>query len=157
MNFDVPERKLLNIVLFGQSEFRDQVNKRRNLADRVAGWVDLTALGPSDTRALLAHRLSRAGGAGDLSMTFAADALDLIIEASLGTPRRLLTLAHATLEEAALRGHPRALNVDAEVAIRSRGMQPRAASASVAETDERIVAEPREKTRRWPWLAFRFP
>jgi type II secretory pathway predicted ATPase ExeA len=117
LNFDVPERKLLNIVLFGQSEFRDQVNKRRNLADRVAGWIDLAALGPADTRAFL-------------------------------------TLAHATLEEAALRGHPRALIVDAEVAIRSRGMKPAAASPAPAE--ERAVAES-EKTRRWPWLAFRFP
>ena len=36
LNFDVPERKLLNIVLFGQSEFRDQVNKRRNLARHAA-------------------------------------------------------------------------------------------------------------------------
>ncbi len=85
-------------------------------------------------------------------MMFAADALDLIIEASLGTPRRLLTLAHATLEEAALRGHPRALLVDAEVAIRSRGMKPQTAASA----EERTVTEP-EKTRRWPWLAFRFP
>jgi hypothetical protein len=99
------------------------------------------------------HRLARAGGGGDLSMMFAADALDLIIEASLGTPRRLLTLAHATLEEAALRGHPRALNVDAEVAIRSRGMKTPSAAP---EAEERTVSEP-EKTRRWPWLAFRFP
>ena len=84
---------------------------------------------------------------------FAADALDLIIETSLGTPRRLLTLAHATLEEAALRGHPRALNVDAEVAIRSRGMKP---TAPAPADEQREVAES-AKSRRWPWLAFRFP
>ncbi len=84
-------------------------------------------------------------------MMVAADALDLIIETSLGTPRRLLTLAHATLEEAALRGHPRALNVDAEVAIRSRGMKP----STSAPAEERAAPEA-EKSRRWPWLAFRF-
>lgn len=150
LNFDIPERKLLNIVLFGQSEFRAQVTKRRNLADRVAGWIDLTPLSPADVRALLAHRIARAGGAPDLGMTFANDALDLIVEASHGTPRRLLTIAHATLEEAALRGHPRALRVDAEVALRSRGMQPGSTEA------ERPLEEP-EKTRRWPWLAFRIP
>ncbi len=151
MNFDVPERKLLNIVLFGQSEFRDQVDKRRNLADRVAGWIDLTPLSPGEVRALLAHRLSRAGG--DLSMTFGNEALELILDASLGTPRRLLTLAHATLEEAALRGHPRALSTDAEAAIRSRGMKitPRR-----PEDDLRTVEEP-QKQRRWPWFAFRLP
>ncbi len=156
LNFDVPERKLLNIVLFGQSEFRDQVNKRRNLADRVAGWIDLAALPPADVRALLAHRLARAGGGADLSMLFAADALELIVETCLGTPRRLLTLAHATLEEAALRGHPRALLVDAEAAIRSRGMKvPASVGGSVLED---AVPETAEKSRRWPWLAaLRFP
>src|SRR5580698_5846643 len=146
-------RLLLNFVLFGQSECRDQVNKRRNLADRVAGWIDLAALGPADTRALLAHRLARAGGGGDLSMMFAPDALDLIIETSLGTPRRLLTLAHATLEEAALRGHPRALLVDAEAAIRSRGMRAETPAAA----EERPATESEKTNRRWPWLAFRFP
>jgi general secretion pathway protein A len=160
LNFDVPERKLLNIILFGQSEFRDQVNKRRNLADRVAGWVDLTPLTPADVRALLAHRIARAGGGADLSMTFASDSLDLIVETSLGTPRRLLTLAHATIEEAALRGHPRALRVDAEAAVRSRGMTlPAAVGVSSNGTSNGVSEEHEDqakpKTRRWPWLAFR--
>jgi len=157
LNFDVPERKLLNIILFGQSEFRDQVNKRRNLADRVAGWVDLTPLTGADVRALLAHRIARAGGGSDLSMTFASDSLDLIVETSLGTPRRLLTLAHATLEEAALRGHPRALRVDAEAAVRSRGMTVPTTASSVAATNGATENhdEEKPKTRRWPWLAFR--
>jgi general secretion pathway protein A len=164
LNFDVPERKLLNIVLFGQSEFRDQVNKRRNLADRVAGWVDLSPLTAADVRALLAHRIARAGGASDLSMTFANDALDLIVECSLGTPRRILTITHATLEEAALRGHPRALRVDAETAIRSRGMAivtvPAAAhNGSVGENGSAnggangATEDDAPKQRRWPWLA----
>jgi hypothetical protein len=76
----------------------------------------------------------------------------MIVDTSLGTPRRLLTLAHATLEEAALRGHPRALLVDAEAAIRSRGMKAVAVAADDAEP------ESLEKSRRWPWLAaLRFP
>ena len=156
LNFDVPERKLLNIILFGQSEFRDQVNRRRNLADRVAGWVDLTPLTGADVRALLAHRIARAGGGADLSMTFAVDSLDLIVETSLGTPRRLLTLAHATLEEAALRGHPRALRVDAEAAVRSRGMKPNSHRRPARR--KRRPRSGENAARRWPWLAaFRFP
>ncbi len=154
LNFDVPERKLLNIVLFGQSEFRDQVNRRRNLADRVAGWIDLASLPHADMRALLAHRLARAGGGtADLGTVFASDALDVIIESSLGTPRRLLTLAHASLEEAALRGHPRALLVDAESAIRGRGMKVTIPGNDVAAD----VTEAPKKARRWPWLALRLP
>jgi hypothetical protein len=112
-------------------------------------------------RALLAHRIARAGGGADLSMTFAVDSLDLIVETSLGTPRRLLTLAHATLEEAALRGHPRALRVDAEAAVRSRGMTvPTVTGSSSSNGTSNGVSEEHEdqekpKTRRWPWLAFR--
>jgi hypothetical protein len=63
-------------------------------------------------------------------------------------------LAHATLEDAALRGHPRALLVDAEVAIRSRGMKPVTVPSAA---EERAVAESEKTPRRWPWLAFRFP
>jgi len=112
-------------------------------------------------RALLAHRIGRAGGGSDLSMTFANDALDLIVDSSLGTPRRLLTLAHATLEEAALRGHPRALRVDAEAAVRSRGfsLNPPPAEERIPENGavNGAVEEP-QKSRRWPWLAaLRFP
>jgi len=90
-------------------------------------------------------------------MTFASDSLDLIVETSLGTPRRLLTLAHATLEEAALRGHPRALRVDAEAAVRSRGMTVPTTASSVAATNGATENhdEEKPKTRRWPWLAFR--
>ncbi len=158
LNFDVPERKLLNIVLFGQSEFRDQVNKRRNLADRVAGWIDLAALPHADVRALLAHRLARAGGGVDLSMIFASDGLDLIVESSYGTPRRLLTIAHASLEEAALRGHPRAMLVDVEAAIRSRGMKPSPTNGSATIAPEAVADdESPKKSRRWPWLALRLP
>lgn len=149
LNFDVPERKLLNIILFGQSEFRAQVSKRRNLADRVAGWIDLPALSPTEVRALLAHRIARGGGAADLNILFTPEALDLIVEAAGGTPRRLLTLAHATLEETALRGHPRALRVDAEAAVRSRGMMPSASLSSSSTVDEP------ERAKRWSWLAFR--
>ena len=154
LNFDVPERKLLNIVLFGQSEFRDRINKRRNLADRVSGWIEVTPLSSADIRALLAHRLSRAGGGGDLTMTFAADALGLVVDASLGTPRRLLTLAHATLEEAALRGHPRALTVDAESAIRGRGIK----LSSHAQPQPPPAADSDQtKARRWFRTALRLP
>ena len=106
-------------------------------------------------RALLAHRIAAPEAAADLSMTFASDSLDLIIECSLGTPRRLLTLAHATLEEAALRGHPRALRVDAEAAVRSRGMRVPTTVSSTAATNgttEVHETEEKPKTRRWPWL-----
>ncbi len=39
LNYDVPQRKLLNVVLFGQTELRARIDARRNLADRVDQWT----------------------------------------------------------------------------------------------------------------------
>ncbi len=43
LNYDVPQRKLLNVVLFGQSDLRARIDERRNLADRVDDWVSARA------------------------------------------------------------------------------------------------------------------
>ena len=130
LNYDVPQRKLLNVVLFGQTELRARIEARRNLADRVDEWTALEPLDPTEARALVAHRVSRAGGGDDA--VFDDDALDVVVGAGGGTPRRLLTLAHATLREAAAYGRPRATRTDAEAAARARGLTvpPRPAPVS---------------------------
>jgi type II secretory pathway predicted ATPase ExeA len=122
LNYDVPQRKLLNVVLFGQSELRARIEGRRNLADRVDGWIALEPLEAADARALVAHRVARAGGAAGAEALFDEDALDAVVGAAGGTPRRLLTLAHAALREATAYGRPRATRTDAEAAARARGL-----------------------------------
>src|SRR5579875_3606522 len=92
LNYDVPQRKLLNIVLFGQTELRDRLDVRRNLQDRVDEWYTLGPLDASEARALIAFRLGRAS-AGEPVQPFDEDALAAVVAASGGTPRRLLTLA----------------------------------------------------------------
>lgn len=132
LNYDVPQRKLLNIVLFGQSELRPRVEARRNLADRVDEWYELGAFDPNEARAMLAYRVGRAGGAAEATALFDEDVLDAIVGASSGTPRRLLTLAHATLREASAFGRPRAIRMDAEAAARMRGLTVPAAPFATA-------------------------
>jgi general secretion pathway protein A len=159
LNYDVPQRKLLNIVLFGQSELRPRIEARRNLADRVDEWYELGTLDANEARALLAYRVARAGGAADGTALFDDDVLDAIVGASAGTPRRLLTLAHATLREAAAYGRPRATRTDAEAAARLRGLAiPKAGASSngVAPAAPPGAQVASETTRRWwqfPWLA----
>jgi type II secretory pathway predicted ATPase ExeA len=165
LNYDVPQRKLLNIVLFGQTELRARIETRRNLADRVDEWYELGALDANEARALIAYRISRAGGNGESTALFDDDVLEAIVGASAGTPRRLLTLAHATLREAAAYGRPRATRTDAEAAARMRGLTvPKAAAsngvaaASPPEPEPAGTAEavPAAAGRRWwqlPWLA----
>ena len=166
LNYDVPQRKLLNIVLFGQTELRGRIETRRNLADRVDEWYELGALDANEARALIAYRISRAGGNGEATALFDDDVLDAIVGASAGTPRRLLTLAHATLREAAAYGRPRATRTDAEAAARMRGLTvPKAvATSNGVAAASRPAAGPAEPapaatSRRWwqlPWLgAFR--
>jgi type II secretory pathway predicted ATPase ExeA len=150
LNYDIPQRKLLNIILFGQSELRERIAARRNLADRVDGWITLDPFDPNEARALLSFRIARAGSSVDLAAVLDEDAVDAIVRASAGTPRRLLTLAHATLRDAALNGRPRATLVDAEAAARARGL---AIPASHPNGARGADAAPR---RRFPWLpAFR--
>jgi general secretion pathway protein A len=133
LNYDVPQRKLLNIVLFGQSELRPRIDARRNLADRVDAWYELGPLDSLEARALIAYRVGRAGGSGGTVSLFDDDVLESIVGVANGTPRRLLTLAHATLREAAAYGRPRATRTDAEAAARMRGLNvPRGAAATVA-------------------------
>jgi general secretion pathway protein A len=146
LNYDIPQRKLLNVVLFGQSELRGRLDARRNLADRVDGWIALDPLDASESRALLAYRLTRAGAA-DLAALFDDDAVAAIVDSAAGTPRRLLTLAHATLRDAATHGRPRATRLDADAAARARGL----AVANGRSADGAAEA-PR---RRFPWLQLR--
>jgi type II secretory pathway predicted ATPase ExeA len=147
LNYDIPDRKLLNVVLFGQSELRARVDSRRNLADRVDGWEMLEPLDASESRALLGHRVARAGGSAEPTALFEDDALVVVTGAALGTPRRLLHLAHAALREAAAHGRARAARVDAEAAARARGLQVVSGEA----TDHATPAV--AAVRRFPWLA----
>jgi type II secretory pathway predicted ATPase ExeA len=166
LNYDVPQRKLLNVVLFGQSDLRARVDARRNLADRVDDWFALEPLDDNEARALIAHRVARSGSAADAGALFDDDALDTIVGVAGGTPRRLLTLAHATLREAAANGRPRAMRVDAQATARSRGLavtrsappaaDPASSPAAVETISGDLAAgtEPAAITRRrwfkWP-------
>ena len=166
LNYDIPQRKLLNVVLFGQSELRSRLELRANIADRVDEWFTLEPFDRNEARAVLAHRVSRAGIGTEMTTLFDDDAVDTVLAATGGTPRRLLTLAHATLREAAAYGRPRATRIDAEAAARARRlgvpppkpMQPerREAAAHDAHAPSSVDALLPERTaRRGPlaWLS----
>jgi len=136
LNYSIPDRKLLNIVLSGQTELRDRVRLRANLADRVDTWIDLEPLPPSDARALIAHRLKLGGLDADHSV-IDAEALTMIVEAAEGYPRRLLLLSHIAFEEAASRGSAFVTVDHATAAVRSRGLTvPARREAPTAQAEE---------------------
>ena len=121
LNYHVPQKKLLNILLFGQSELERRIIERSNLADRVDSWIRLQPLDEMTTGAVLDFRLSRAGlGAGQ--HIFAPEARTLLTQASAGLPRRLTMLAHMSMEEAADRASTLVREDHVRAAMTARGL-----------------------------------
>lgn len=133
LNFQIPQKKLLNVLLFGQPELERQVAARGNLADRVDGWVRIEPMDAASARAIVEHRLQQAGlPAG--SRLFSDEAFAGLIAASGGYPRRLTTLAHTALFEAAERGSQMVFEEHMAAAARAHGISvPGAADTLTAQ------------------------
>ena len=97
-NFQLDDRNLLALVLIGQTELRDRLDRRqyRALRQRIGMQFHLTALDAAETREYVRHRLRVAGRESEL---FDADALALLYEHSGGVPRLINTLAGNALVE----------------------------------------------------------
>lgn len=122
LNYHVPQKKLLNILLFGQSELERRIEARGNLADRVDSWIRLQPLDETMSAAVLDFRLSRAGLVPGQSI-FAPDARELLLRASAGLPRRLTMLAHLSMEEAADRASTLVRDDHVRAALSLRGLR----------------------------------
>lgn len=124
LNYHVPQRKLLNIVLFAQHELERRIADQGNLGDRVDGWLRLGRLDEAMAGAVLDFRLERAGRASGTQI-FSPDARALLIDAAAGIPRRLTMLSHLAMEEAAERAST-LVNVDhVRAALAARGIDER--------------------------------
>src|SRR5271166_6462811 len=85
-NLETPAQKLLQIILIGQPELRDLLERTdlRQLAQRITGRYHLSPLDAVDTRAYVRHRLRVAGVAAEI---FTAGALSEVHRLSAGIPR----------------------------------------------------------------------
>ena len=98
LNLELPGRKLLSIVLFGQPELERNLRLDPALAQRVAMRVVLGPLDAASTEAYVRHRLGLAGAA---RAPFTAEAVSAIHRLSGGTPRIVNTLCDVALFEGA--------------------------------------------------------
>jgi len=98
-NFETPRRKLLNIVLSGQSELGEMLARAelRQLRQRLSCVVHLEKFTPGETARYIAHRLAIAGYSGRLSDLFSADAMAKIANLSEGVPRVINNLCFNAL------------------------------------------------------------
>jgi len=143
LNYQVPQKKLLNMLLFAQSELEERINAHGNLADRVDSWIRLTPLDETMMGAILDFRLSRAGLPAGQSI-FSPEARDLLVASSSGLPRRLTMLSHMSMEEAADRASTLVREEHVEAALAARGIRyvaPKPAETGVV-TETSNGAEP---------------
>jgi len=87
-NFETSERKLLQIVLAGQSELVSLLDREdlRQLKQRIELRLELRPLSLSDIGLYILHRWERAGGVQS-ALPFVPEAIPLIAQASNGIPR----------------------------------------------------------------------
>lgn len=94
LNFQLPDRFLLTLLLFGQPELRDKVESNKQLEQRIAIKCHLSNLDAKDTGKYITHRLKVAGREEPV---FSAKAVEHIYEHTGGIPRRINRLCDICL------------------------------------------------------------
>ena len=97
-NADTHQTKMLQIVLCGQPELAQFVNRRvlKALRQRIAAFAVLRPLTAQESRAYIAERLYFAGLRGD--SPFSEGALEVIVRHSQGVPRVINLICDACLD-----------------------------------------------------------
>ncbi|HEY2121877.1 MAG TPA: N-acetylmuramoyl-L-alanine amidase [Candidatus Acidoferrum sp.] len=98
-NFETPHSKLMQIVLAGQPQLREKLERKElaQLLQRITVLKHLEPLSPDETAGYIRHRLKVAGYHGDT--LFEPPALAIVAELSHGIPRNINKLcARALLE-----------------------------------------------------------
>jgi len=116
-NLETEKSKLLQIVLFGQPELNEMLEKPsiRQLKQRIIFSYSLVPMNKEGVQAYLAHRLLTAGYAG--ATLFSGRVIEQIFEASRGIPRLINILAHKSLMVAYGQGAKKILPTHMQAAI----------------------------------------
>jgi len=95
-NLETSKEKLLQIVLLGQPELRDLLQRRelRQLAQRITARYHLSPLGPKDTHLYVRHRMQVAGAERN---PFRRSAMNALYQRSQGIPRLINIIADRSL------------------------------------------------------------
>jgi len=133
-NLETTKEKLLQIVLLGQPELRELLQRRnlRQLAQRITARYHLTPLGPKDTHLYIRHRMQVAGAQRN---PFQRGAMNALYQRSQGIPRLINIIADRSLVAAFAK----------ERADVNTTMVHEAAN-------EVQLGERQVKRVRWPWL-----
>jgi general secretion pathway protein A len=94
LNFQLPDRFLLTLLLFGQPELREKIESNKQLEQRIAIKCHLSNLDLEDTESYIIHRLKVAGRNEPV---FTKKAVECIYEHTGGIPRRINRLCDICL------------------------------------------------------------
>ncbi|MBN1521568.1 MAG: AAA family ATPase [Candidatus Aureabacteria bacterium] len=113
LNFQLQDKFLLTLFLFGQPELKDKINNYKQLEQRIALRCHLDRFGEKETAQYILHRMKVAGREDQV---FTPDAVKIIFEKTGGIPRRINHLCDLSL----LTGFGRkAQNIDRTIIERS--------------------------------------
>ncbi len=107
LNFETATHKLLQIVIFAQSEFEETLAARPNLDDRVNYRYRLECLSRAETRRMIETRLALCAPEGETTEVFTPAALRRIHRRTGGHPRKIVRLCHLSMLLAVGFGKPR--------------------------------------------------
>jgi general secretion pathway protein A len=144
---DGRERQL-QVVLVGQLELRDKLRlpEMRQVDQRVSVRCSLEPLDRAGVAGYVAHRLEVAGGSGD-RVSFSADAVEAVYDASGGVPRLINRLCDRALHQAHLR---QAAVIDRDLIATAL---PDMESASAPRDIPQTLAAPHAPERVDQWFA----
>jgi len=94
LNFQLPQRFLLTLLLFGQPELKEKIELNKQLEQRIAIKCHLANLDLKDTGNYITHRLKVAGRNEAI---FTTEAIRCIFEHTGGLPRRINRLCDICL------------------------------------------------------------
>ncbi len=94
LNFQLKDRFLLTLLLFGQPELRDRIEDNKQLEQRIAIKCHLDSLEDEETGKYIEHRMKVAGGRKGI---FTDKAMKLIHDRSGGIPRRINRICDVSL------------------------------------------------------------
>jgi general secretion pathway protein A len=97
LNYETNENKLLQIVIFAQTEFRQILDRLENLSDRINLLYLLEPLDYRETREMIRFRLTQAGEPGQTPKLFTRPGLLAVYLATGGYPRKIITLCHQVI------------------------------------------------------------
>ncbi len=97
LNYETNTNKLLQIVIFAQSEFEWTINKFPNLVDRVNELYSLQPLNFMESVSLIRFRLKAAHDNSQQPALFSPLAYLAIYRATGGYPRKIITLCHKVM------------------------------------------------------------